>query len=248
MATHFHERPGAPNAPMRGFTLVELLVVIAVIGLLIALLLPATRSTRYAARRAHCANNLKSITLALRNYGYEHHALPPAYSVDGEGRPLHSWRTLILPYLDEAALYRTIDLSKPWDDPANTRALETCPLIYRCPEAPSGNKTSYLAIAGPTACFLPDRPRPVAEITDGRATTALIIEAGEDDAVPWMAPLDGGEAFLMKFGPTTRVNHSKVANVALLDGNVRFLGDYASSDQRRALATIAGGDDEITKE
>ena len=49
-------------------------------------------------------------------------ALPPAYTVDADGRPLHSWRTLILPYLEQEPLYQTIDLSKPWNDPANAKA------------------------------------------------------------------------------------------------------------------------------
>ena len=70
-------------------------------------------------------NNLKQIALALLNYEQAHHALPPAYTVDAQGRPLHSWRTLILPYLDQESLYQTIDLSKPWNDPANAKALET---------------------------------------------------------------------------------------------------------------------------
>ena len=72
-----------------------------------------------------CANNLKQIALALRNYESVYHALPPAYTVDAEGKPLHSWRTLILPYLEQQALYDKIDLSKPWDDPANKEAYET---------------------------------------------------------------------------------------------------------------------------
>src|SRR5258708_3361414 len=83
----------------RGVKLVELLAVLSIIGLLIGLLLPAPRSARPAARRAQCNNNLKQIALALQNYEQAHKALPPAYTVDAEGRPLHSWRTLILPYL-----------------------------------------------------------------------------------------------------------------------------------------------------
>ena len=120
---------------VRGFTLNELLVVVGIIAFLIALLIPATRSARPAARRSQCANNLKQIALALHNYEQAHKALPPAYTVDAEGRPLHSWRTLILPYMEQEPLYRTIDLSKPWDDPANAKALETVVPVYRCPEA-----------------------------------------------------------------------------------------------------------------
>ena len=75
--------------------LVEGLVVVAIIGILVALLLPAVRTAREPARRLQCANNLKQIAIALQNYESVYHALPPAYTVDTNGKPLHSWRTLI---------------------------------------------------------------------------------------------------------------------------------------------------------
>src|SRR5262249_51846003 len=131
----------------RGFTLLELLVVVAIIGILIALLLPVTRSAGPAARRSQCVYNLKQIGLALYHYEQAHKALPPAYTVDESGRPLHSWRTLILPYLEQESLYQTIDLAKPWNDPANAKALKTIPSVFRCPEmAGPQNTTTYLAI------------------------------------------------------------------------------------------------------
>ena len=106
----------------RGLRLVQVLMALGTIVLLIALLLPAVRTAGPAARRAQCTNNLKQIALALHNYEQEHKALPPAYTVDATGRPLHSWRTLILPYLEQESLYRSIDLSKPWDDRSNAKA------------------------------------------------------------------------------------------------------------------------------
>src|SRR4051794_6427956 len=153
------------SSSTRGFRLVELLAVLGILALLVALLLPATRSAREPARRSQCVNNLKMIALALRNYEQQYKALPPAYSVDAGGRPLHSWRTLILPYLEQARLYNTIDLAKPWDDPANARAMETIPTVYLCPSAvgPSGT-TTYLANVSPDGCLVPGRPRPLAEI------------------------------------------------------------------------------------
>jgi len=75
------------KGPERRFTLVKLLAVLGIIVLLIMLLLPATRSARPAARRAQCTNNLKQIALALHNHEDAYQALPPAHTVDAQGRP-----------------------------------------------------------------------------------------------------------------------------------------------------------------
>src|SRR5690242_17032670 len=104
-----------------------LLIVIAVIGGLFlllcctgvpfALILPAVQQAREAARRSQCKNNLKQIGLALHNYHETYGGLPPAFVADDQGRPMHSWRVLILPFLGEQALYNEYNLSEPWDGP-----------------------------------------------------------------------------------------------------------------------------------
>lgn len=228
----------------RGFTVVEILVVLGVVVLLIALLLPATRSAREPARRAQCVNNLKQIALALHNYEQEYKALPPAYTVDAEGRPLHSWRTLILPYLEQTRLYRSIDLTKPWNDPANAKALATSLPSYHCPSSPGEpNTTTYLAIVAPGGCFDPTQPRSLEDITDEASSTLMVIEAGEEYAVPWMAPENADEAVvLMNFRPTTKLHHSGGSNAGLVDGSVRFLKASISAKTLRALMSIAGGE------
>src|SRR4051812_35222376 len=96
------ERPARDPAPGRGFTITKLLVVVAVIALLIGLLLPARRSAGPAVRRTVCASNLRQIGLALDNYEQDQGVYPPARTFDANGRPLHSWRTLILPYMDHS--------------------------------------------------------------------------------------------------------------------------------------------------
>ena len=228
----------------RSISLIELLVVLGIIALLIALLLPASRSSRGFARRSQCINNLKQIVLALANYEEAHGVLPPAYTVDAAGRPLHSWRTLILPYLNEDALYRSIDLSKPWDDPANAKALQSAPPAFYCPGATGPrDTTTYLAIVGPGNSFLPREGRRLAEITDDPGSTILVIEAGADQAVPWMAPRDADEALVMGLGPTSKFNHAGGMNAALVDGSVRFLPATTTAPVRRALLSISGHDE-----
>jgi prepilin-type N-terminal cleavage/methylation domain-containing protein/prepilin-type processing-associated H-X9-DG protein len=228
----------------RGFTLIELLVVVIILVVLIALLLPAVRTSGPAARRVQCVNNLKQIALALHNYEQANNALPPAYTVDANGKPLHSWRTLILPYLEQEPLYRTIDLSKPWNDPANAKALETSLAVFRCPEAAGPqNTTTYLAIAAPNGCFIPNSPRHLAEITDAHASTLMVIEAGEENAVPWMAPVDADESLVMSLGPSTKLHHAGGMNACFVDGRVRFLKANTPATVRRALMSISGNDD-----
>ncbi|HEX8201494.1 MAG TPA: DUF1559 domain-containing protein [Isosphaeraceae bacterium] len=232
----------------RGFTLIELLVVVGIIAILIALLLPATRSEGPAARRAQCTNNLKQIALALHNYEQEHNALPPACTLDAQGRPLHSWRTLILPYLEQEPPYRTIDLSKPWNDPANATALETSLPVFHCPgSAGPRNTTTYLAIAGPDGCLIPGESRRVADITDAHGLTLMVIEAGEENAVPWMAPVDAREFLVMGLGPTTKLHHAGGTNACFVDGLVTFLKADTPARVRRALMSISGDDDEVAQ-
>ncbi len=84
-----------------GFTLVELLVVITIIGILIALLLPAVQAAREAARRLHCANNLKQLGLALHNYHAALGSFPPGGMSDNE----LSYIVLLLPFIEQDALY-----------------------------------------------------------------------------------------------------------------------------------------------
>jgi prepilin-type processing-associated H-X9-DG protein len=243
----FNDAPPKPGSG-RSFTLGQLLLVVVIIVVLIALLLPATRSARPAARRAQCVNNLKQIMLALHNYEAAYGALPPAYTVDASGRPMHSWRTLILPYLEQRSLYETIDLSKPWDDPANAAASATRPAVFICPEAVDAkNTTTYLAIVGPDGFLAPGRPRRSEEITDGLSSTLAVIEAGDEAAVPWMAPLDAGAAALMKLGARAKLHHAGGTNVALADGSVKFLKADTPAPMRRALLSISGGDDDAVK-
>jgi prepilin-type processing-associated H-X9-DG protein len=232
----------------RGFRLIELLTVLGIIAFLIALLLPATRSAGPAARRSQCVNNLKQIALALHNYEQAYKALPPAHTVDAKGRPLHSWRTLILPYLEQEPLYQTIDLSKPWNDPANAKALETSLQVFRCPEAVGPkNMTTYLAIAAPNGCLIPKESRRLAEITDAHESTLLVVEAGEENAIPWMAPVDADEPLVMSLGPTTKLHHAGGTNACFVDGSVTFLKANTPAKARRAMTSIAGNDDEVAK-
>ncbi len=102
------------SARYAAFTLVELLVVITIIGILIALLLPAVQAAREAARRMQCSNNLKQIGLALQNYHTASGTFPPgglATLDPNTGSPAFgfSWWVRILPYLENQGMYDRLD-------------------------------------------------------------------------------------------------------------------------------------------
>ena len=133
----------------RAFTLIELLVVIAIIAILIALLLPAVQQAREAARRSTCKNNLRQIGLALHNYHDTHRVFPPGWiAVDlttntasaHEGVSGFGWQTMILPLIDQAALYNQIDFNTSILDSTNAIARSTVLPVFRCPSDPAPDK------------------------------------------------------------------------------------------------------------
>ncbi len=228
----------------RGVSLVTILALTAVIGLLIAMLLPMNRSARGAAHRNHCLNNLKQISLAILNYEREHGTLPPVFSVDADGKPLHSWRALLVPYLEgHQPLAAQIDFSKPWNDPANAQALASMPECYMCPSSVAeAGLTTYVAVVGPECVFTGSTPRPLSEITDGDSNTIAFVEVDSSHAVPWMAPQDTDVEFLMGLTAESPLPHPGTFQAARVDGGTFSL--FPSSikpEALRGLLTVAGG-------
>lgn len=99
------EQPPERRPSQYKHSLIGCLLILGFVVILIGLMLPAVRVSREPARRVQCSNNLKIIALALQNYEATYKSLPPAYTVDATGKRLHSWRTLILPFLEQQALY-----------------------------------------------------------------------------------------------------------------------------------------------
>lgn len=215
------------------FTLIELLVVIAIIAVLIALLLPAVQQAREAARRTQCKNNLKQTGLAIHNYEGSNRVFPPS-STSGFGRGvwgypgtgpsdpnvhLHSFASLILPYVDGANLYNQINYNVSSLDPANRQSAEQVLSFYRCPSYAGKifsddplyvttvgfNKfaiRNYVALGAKTVVGLsgaipadgvmfPGSKTGFRDITDGTSNTIMIAESREEKAAVW---IDGTSA------------------------------------------------------
>lgn len=131
-----------------GFTLVELLVVMAVIAVLVALLLPAVQQVREAARKAVCRNNLKQIGLALHNYTSGFKTFPPGstslidygvWTANPSQFHLHSWASLLLPNLDQANLYNQVNYDLSALHPLNAGPASQKIAVYRCPTYTGGD-------------------------------------------------------------------------------------------------------------
>jgi len=127
----------------RGFTLVELLVVISIIAILIGLLMPAVQRVRESASRIKCANNLRQIGLALHMYNDTEKRLPPTRLSD-----LHAtWAVLILQYLEQGNLYRQWNLPMTYYDQTAIARLTPVPTYY-CPSRRTPQTPPMASIAG----------------------------------------------------------------------------------------------------
>ena len=127
---------GARRSPAGGFTLVEVLVVIAIIGILIALLLPAVQAAREAARRMQCSNNLRQIGLALHNYESAQGVFPPSYS----NNPRHNMLAFILPYLEQGPVSDAYCWELAWNHSDNHAATHVDIEVFVCPSADAGRQ------------------------------------------------------------------------------------------------------------
>lgn len=133
-STNPYQRPNSENETQQPLqwksVVVSSVVSIAIIMVVGALILPSVRVARGPARGMQCKNNLKNIALALHNYAASNGGnFPPAFTVDANGKRLHSWRTLILAHIDRRDLYARVDFSKPWDDPSNAGFQCKCPCL-----------------------------------------------------------------------------------------------------------------------
>lgn len=140
----------------RGFTIVELLVSIAIISVLIGLLLPAVQNARESARRIQCQSNLKQMGLGLQGFHGSQNVFP-AGKLDIK-KLGHSWCTFLLPYVEQDAVASRFDMAKSWNDSAgNAEVAESSLTLFRCASSPFQipGGSDYCGITGGTQGGLP---------------------------------------------------------------------------------------------
>jgi hypothetical protein len=216
--------------------------------LLAVLLLPAVQNGR-AAPRSQCCNNLKQIALALHNYHDAHGCFPPAYIADENGRPMHSWRVLILPYLEKSlVLYGQYRFDEPWDGPNNRKLAKIRMRVFNCPSdhEEASTMTSYVVVVGPDTAWPGSEPTKLDDFADGSSNTILVVEV-KNSGIHWMEPRDLHVVQMApgvnpKAGQGVSSNHPGGANVLMVEGGARFLREDVAPDIFQALLTIDGGE------
>lgn len=176
-----------------------LALVVLVLGLLIACWsFPATHEAVETARKMTSANQMRSIGKAIQQYWMRYGRLPPQASRNANGQPLLSWRVHLLPFLNEAGLYKQFHMDESWDSKNNRPLIGQMPKIYAEPGnwnkpanlAVYDGRTPYLAVVGPATLFMrSDKNGQVTEREMGTAES-LLIEADEHHAAIWTKPDD----------------------------------------------------------
>ncbi|QDT71207.1 DUF1559 family PulG-like putative transporter [Lacipirellula limnantheis] len=234
----------------------------------LVLLPPFIANASNAARRNDCLSNLKQILLGLSNYESANGAFPPAYVADAEGKPMHSWRVLILPYMEQKQLYDQYDFDEPWDGPNNRKLWDQIPYFYSCKGCERcrdlggepfgkmpGNASNYVAVVGDATAWPEGKQVKWSDLADGSSQTLLILEHS-GITKPWTAPVDltMDEAIeqLTHNDAHGHVSVDESLIAATFDGSWRMVGFCdahvmdlpagLSEEAARALLTIAGGE------
>jgi len=202
--------------------------------------------------RTGSALNLRQIGLAMNVYHAAHNRFPPAYTTDKDDKPLLSWRVLILPYIDQADLYRQFHLDEPWDSPHNHKLVKRMPGVYECPVGaiPSGRNEMRLVLEGET-CYQTLRGEKTAfpgkegvnleqiNMADGASYTIAAVEAR--NPVVWTKPDDyrydeKNPAAGLLFAP------GGICHVVFCDAHTAEIPASTSAKRLNALFTRNGGE------
>ena len=205
-------------------------------------------AAREASRRMQCANNMKMMGLAWHTYADAHRNLAPTYLVDENGKQLHSWRVVLLPYLENTALYEAIRLDEPWDSEFNRQFHDKMPSIFRCPSCTLGDPkrdATYCMVVGEESLGRADGTAiKMSNISDGTSNTIAFVE--RKTPVCWMAPedvtFDDAVQGVNQIPTGIGSEHAGGATISLCDGSVHFISNTLDLKTLRALLTIAGGE------
>src|ERR1700683_5256410 len=230
---------GQKRSPWRFF--IDAFAVLALAVIVMTFLLPRGGS-REASPRTQCKNNLKQIVLALHNYHDVYGCFPPAYIADKQGRPMHSWRVLLLQYLEFAPIYAQYRFDESWNGPHNRELTSLNLKLFRCPAEKSSDndgETNYLVVVGPKTVFPGETCVRISEISAGTADTILVAEVA-NSGIKWGEPRDlslteAVRGINPKSGLGISSPHEGGAWCAFADDSVRFMPNEPPPDHLRSF-------------
>lgn len=183
--------------------------------------------------------------MAVANYHEATGHYPPAYLADVDGKAMHSWRVLILPYLEERELFEDYDFTEPWNSEANLRLASRMPAVYAFhgDYEPGVVTTNYLAVVGENTTWPGSSTRFLEEVTDQHSETVMLVENSGQN-VHWMEPRDlqFDTMSLLINSPNGISSKYFSPAVVMLDGSLRRLEQGLSPEILRALLTINDGE------
>ena len=213
-------------------------------------------SPRYMARQTECTNNLKQLTIAIHQYHDVHGELPPPYLVGPSGKPAHSWRVLILPYLGYQPLYNAYSFKEPWDGPNNQKLAQSMPWEFRCTSLSESrlsrgrsSKSNYFAVVGPDTMWPDGGGRTLADVASHSDRIILLTEA-DWEHTNWLEPVDVTLEEAIELQSTKNFengSHSRPAffsryppwrNMSFADGQVSLFRESQSVDEWKPMLTI----------
>jgi hypothetical protein len=222
------------------------MMMVATIGILVALLLPAVQAAREAARRNVSLNNMRQIMLALLNYEATHQRFPAQANLDADGKPLLSWRVHILPFIEQHTLYAKFHLDEPWDSEHNRQLISLMPEIFVDPSsglAATEGRTHYLGVEGEDHLFASGAAegRRLRDIHDGTSNTMAVVQVDNLRSVEWTRPDDWK---MDDSNPLAGLGglHPQTLMAAFCDGSVTFFPMAMDPTQLEAMLTIGGGE------
>lgn len=242
MRIHHHKTNGGKRR--RAITLLETLTVISIIGVLIAMLLPALQNARESARRAECANNLIQLIIAVNHYETSHRSFPPG-SIEKKGPIVnaanpasyhHNWLSHTLPYFEESIAYRNIDFRVSVYHPKNAPVAAILPSVLHCSSAswPMGD-SCYAAVhhdveapidVGNNGVFFLNSHVRLKEVSDGMSNTIFLGEKWVDNVdFGW---LSGTRSTLRNAG-TSFLDGRYRAGPPVWGGTLAEVGGFASA-------------------
>jgi prepilin-type N-terminal cleavage/methylation domain-containing protein/prepilin-type processing-associated H-X9-DG protein len=202
-----------------GFTLIELLVTISILGVLMALLLPAVQASRASARLTTCKNQLRQLGLGLHSYHEAHRCFPPGSFQMGPSFPIQTgwgWGAMTLPYVEQNALYKTCSFNVGTAVASNLGLLATPETAFRCPSeinlqvinCTSADGKSHFDVAAGNYCGIeailsPMSHTRIADVPDGLTQTLClgerIVQDGKTNGLPAISTWSGMVAFADRY-------------------------------------------------